>query len=113
MVAVPEMGGSIHMAECLCCIRKHFPEARCCMDLANNKTILAACKKAGMVMVDMPVPEGYWQLGNDFIVDLDKVLADCKTLPDIVVIPDRINLEKLILVLAPSLDRLLQILSVI
>ena len=52
----------------------------------------------------MPTPKDYWQLGNDYDRDLEKVIAGAETLPDVISIPDRINLEKLILVIGTSLD---------
>ena len=112
-IGEPELGVSIHMGSSLLAIRKFFPAANCIINLRNNETILAACRKANYKIAAMPVPPGYLQEGNDFFDDLEKVLKDCPALPDIVVIPDRLNLEKLILIIGTSLseltDKILQI----
>ncbi|MCQ2124682.1 MAG: hypothetical protein MJZ25_10905 [Fibrobacter sp.] len=103
-VREPKMGGSVYMAQTLLAIRKKFPQAQCVANLRSSEKILAACRELDFVMVDMPTPPGYWQLGNDYFVDLEKVIAECDDLPDVITIPDRINLEKLILVVSADLE---------
>lgn len=42
--------------------------------------------------------------GNDFFVDLEKVIEGCDELPDVITVPDRINLEKLILMVSADIE---------
>lgn len=105
-VGKPEMAGSTNMGKSILCVRKHFPQARCIINLRKNDGILTACHSAGLTVVDMPPCKEYWQKGNDFYRDLDAVLEACTDLPDVLTTPDRINLEKLILVLGTSLTDL-------
>lgn len=100
----PKAGGSLYMAGTLLALCKKFPQAECVANLRSNDKILKACRELEFRMVDMPTPPGYWQLGNDFFVDLDKVIENCETLPDVITVPDRINLEKLILVVASNIE---------
>lgn len=108
MMSNPELTGSTNMGNSLLGIRKHFPAAACVVNLRNTEQILNKCRAVGLRMVDMPVPNRYWQTGNDFFVDLDQVLVNCPELPDVITTPDRINLEKLILVTGKSLEDLKQ-----
>ncbi len=101
-----EMGASTYMGSTLLTVRKYFPAARCIMNLRSNEAILRACGQADFKTVKMPVPKDYRQSNEDFHHDLEKVLQSCNDLPDIVEIPDRLNLEKLILVLGTSLEEL-------
>ncbi len=101
-----EMGASTYMGSTLLTVRKYFPAARCIMNLRSNEAILRACGHADFKTVKMPVPKDYRQSDEDFHHDLEKVLQSCNDLPDIVEIPDRLNLEKLILVLGASLEEL-------
>jgi hydrogenase maturation factor/predicted fused transcriptional regulator/phosphomethylpyrimidine kinase len=102
----PEMGASTYMGNSLLTIRKNFPAANCIINLRNNETILRACRQGNYQIVTMPVPDGYLQSDDDFSKDLEKVVSNCTGLPDIIAIPDRLNLEKLILVLGRSLAEL-------
>lgn len=99
----PKMGISVYMADTLLILRRKFPEARCVMNLRSTPEILDACRKKGFRMADMPTPADYWQRGNEYDTDLEKVIAKTKELPDVITIPDRINLEKLIVVTGTSL----------
>jgi hydrogenase maturation factor/predicted fused transcriptional regulator/phosphomethylpyrimidine kinase len=101
-----EMGASTYMGSSLLTVRRYFPKSRCIMNLRNNETILRTCHQAGYEMAKMPVPKGYRQSDEDFHHDLEQVLQNCQDLPDIIEIPDRLNLEKLILVLGTSLEEL-------
>ena len=103
-VCDPKMGISVYMADTLLSIRKKFPEAKCVADFRSNPKILSACKKAKFRIAEMPTPKDYWQRENDYDRDLEGVIAKAKDLPDIITIPDRINLEKLILVVGTSLE---------
>ncbi len=111
-VRAPKMGGSTYMAQTLLAIRKKFPQATVVANLRSNERILAACEDLEFNMVHMPTPAGYWQLGDDYFVDLEKVIDEAasvpgaadENLPDVITIPDRINLEKLILVVSASLE---------
>lgn len=100
----PKMGISAYMADSLLSIRKKFPEAKCIANFRNSPKILSACKKAKFRIVEMPTPKDYWQRGNDYDRDLESVIAKASALPDIIAIPDRINLEKLVLVVGKSLE---------
>lgn len=100
----PKMGGSLYMAGTLLAIRKKFPEAQCVANFRSSPEILEACRELSLNMVDMPAVPGFWQLGNDYEVDLEKTIALAESLPDIITIPDRINLEKLVLVVGSSLE---------
>lgn len=100
----PKMGISVYMADTLLAIRKKFPEAKCVANFRSSPKILAECKKAKFRMVEMPTPKDYRQIGDDYDRDLEKVLAEAENIPDIIAIPDRINLEKLILVVGKSLE---------
>jgi hydrogenase maturation factor/predicted fused transcriptional regulator/phosphomethylpyrimidine kinase len=101
-----EMGSSTYMGSTLLTVRKHFPAVRCIMNLRSNEAILRACGQADFKTVKMPVPKDYRQSDKDFHHDLEKVLQTSQGLPDIIEIPDRLNLEKLILVLGTSLEEL-------
>lgn len=100
----PKMGGSIYMAETLLAIRKKFPEAQCVANLRSNEKILEACRCLNFEMAHMPEIPGFWQLGDDYNRDLEKTIAGLKTLPDVITIPDRINLEKLILMVGRDIE---------
>jgi hydrogenase maturation factor/predicted fused transcriptional regulator/phosphomethylpyrimidine kinase len=102
----PEMGASTYMGNTLLTVRKYFPEARCVINLRNNETIRRACRKGDYRIAEMPVPEGYRQSDEDFARDLEAVLRSCGELPDVIAIPDRLNLEKLILLLGRTLEEL-------
>jgi hydrogenase maturation factor/predicted fused transcriptional regulator/phosphomethylpyrimidine kinase len=102
----PEMGCSSYMGGTLLAVREHFPEARCVINLYNNEKIRSACKKLNYRVAHMPVPADYRQSDTDYYRDLNLVLSDCESLPDIIEIPDRINLERLILVLGKNLGEL-------
>ncbi len=105
-----EMGASTYMGNSLLTVRRYFPEARCIMNLRSNETIIRACRQADYKMAKMPVPKDYKQSDDDFYHDLGEVLQNCKenasAMPDIIEIPDRLNLEKLILILGTSLKEL-------
>lgn len=100
----PKRGGSEYMAGTLLALRKKFPQVQCVANLRSNEKILSACKDLDFQMVDMPTPPGYWQRGNDFFVDLEKVIEGCDELPDVITVPDRINLEKLILMVSADIE---------
>ncbi|MFA6622822.1 MAG: thiamine-phosphate synthase family protein, partial [Fibrobacteraceae bacterium] len=100
----PKMGISVYMADTLLILREKFPKAQCVMNLRSTPKILNACSKEGFRMVDMPTPADHWQRGNEYDSDLKKVIAGTKELPDVITIPDRINLEKLIVVIGTSLE---------
>lgn len=102
----PEMGASTYMGNSLLTIRSYFPEANSIINLRNNDTILRACCKGNYHIVKMPVPDGYLQSDEDFLKDLEKVLANSNVFPDIIEIPDRLNLEKLVLVIGRTLPEL-------
>lgn len=99
----PEMGCSKHMASALLTVRKFFPSARCIINLRNDAVIRLACAEGGLKIVSMPEVPGYRQTDEDFDRDLVATLAACKELPQVIEIPDRINLERLILVLGENL----------
>lgn len=105
-ISEPEMGASAYMGKSLLTVRNYFPEANCIINLKNNEAILRACRQGNYHIVKMPVPDGYLQSDDDFFQDLKKVLQNSNGLPDIIEIPDRLNLEKLILVLGRSLTEL-------
>lgn len=99
----PKMGGSVYMAGTLLTIRKKFPEAQCVANFRNNEKILASCKSIGFRIVHMPTIPDFWQLGDDYDRDLERTIADMGELADVITIPDRINLEKLILVVGKDI----------
>jgi hydrogenase maturation factor/predicted fused transcriptional regulator/phosphomethylpyrimidine kinase len=105
-VSEPEMGASTYMGSSLLTVRKYFPAASCIMNLKHNQKIIRACRKGNYNIARMPVPDGYLQSDSDFSGDLESVLQNLTDLPDIIEIPDRLNLEKLILVLGTSLEEL-------
>lgn len=102
----PEMGCSRHMAGCLLAVRKFFPCARCIINLRYTPAIRKACEEMGFKVTVMPVPEGYRQEEENFERDLRRTLEGCAQMPDVIEIPDRINLERLILVLGHDLEEL-------
>lgn len=104
----PEMGCSKHMGGSLLGVRERFPDARCVINLYNDEKIRNACAALNFRVANMPVPPDYRQTDADFYHDLGKTLQACRQLPDIIEIPDRINLERLILVLGENLDGLIQ-----
>ena len=99
-----KMGISQYMAGTLLAIRKKFPQAQCVANFRSNEKILAAVKNSKFHTVAMPTPKDYWQRGNDYDRDLESVLNQTDKMPDVITIPDRINLEKLILVVGSSLE---------
>lgn len=103
----PEMNCSNYMGGSLLAIRKHFPQARCIINLSNHEKVRRACEELDYRIAQMPVPVDYRQSDDDYYQDLDLVLSGYKSLPDLIEIPDRINLERLILVLGENLDQLL------
>ncbi|WP_406677670.1 thiamine-phosphate synthase family protein [Neomoorella carbonis] len=98
----PEMGCSTHMGGAILTVREFFPAARCVINLRHNPRIRQACTGLGFKIASMPVPDGYRQADAEFYRDLRQTLAGCRELPDVIEIPDRINLERLILVLGKS-----------
>lgn len=100
----PKMGGSVYMAGTLLAIRRKFPEAQCVANFRSNEKILAACNRLCLKMVDMPEIPDYWQLGDDYDRDLERTIQGTAVLPDVITIPDRLNLEKLILVVGSSIE---------
>ena len=100
------MGCSNYMGGTLLAVREHFPAACCIINLYNNESIRNACKELKYQIAHMPVPADYRQSDADYYRDLRGVLAECGSLPDIIEIPDRINLERLILVLGRDLAEL-------
>lgn len=100
----PKMGISVYMADTLLRIRERFPEAKCVANFRSTPKILEACRKARFKTADMPTPKDYRQAGDDYDRDLEGLLAKTGSLPDVITIPDRINLEKLILVIGTSLE---------
>lgn len=98
----PEMDCSSYMGGTLLAVRESFPAARCVINLRNNTLIRQACKELALKIASMPLPAGYRQTDADFYCDLRQVLAGCRQLPDVIETPDRINLERLILVLGKT-----------
>lgn len=102
----PELGGSVNMGETLLSIRKYFPQTRCLINLRNTPSILQACREGGLTVADMPTVTEYRQYDGDFLRDLEGMLQEIDRIPDVIAIPDRINLEILILIPAETLDEL-------
>lgn len=102
----PEMGCSTHMGGVILAVREFFPAARCVINLRNTLLIRRACTALGFDVCHMPEPPDYRQTDADFYHDLRRTLAGCWELPDVIEIPDRLNLERLILVLGKSLDEI-------
>jgi len=104
----PAMAASRHMGTTLLHIRSFFPEARCVINLRNQPVVREALSRLPWRVVSMPTPEGYRQTHDDYVRDLQATLQGCQELPDVIEIPDRLNLERLILVLADSLPALVE-----
>ncbi|WP_258360050.1 thiamine-phosphate synthase family protein [Moorella sulfitireducens] len=98
----PEMGCSKHMGGTILVVREFFPAARCVINLRYSPRIHQACAGLGLKVASMPVPAGYRQEDAEFYRDLRQTLAGCRELPDVIEIPDRLNLERLILVLGKN-----------
>jgi hydrogenase maturation factor/predicted fused transcriptional regulator/phosphomethylpyrimidine kinase len=105
----PEMGCSKYMGGALLAVRKHFPEMRCIINLSNNEVIRNICRKLNYKIASMPVPADYRQTDADFYKDLNLILSSRDSSPQIIEIPDRINLESLIMVAGETLDDLVSI----
>jgi len=105
-IGQPELGASLNMGETLLNVRKYFPHTRCIINLRSTPAILQACSQAGLTVSNMPAVLDYRQNEGDFIRDLEEMLEKTDILPDVISIPDRINLEILILILAKTLDEL-------
>jgi predicted fused transcriptional regulator/phosphomethylpyrimidine kinase len=103
----PELGCSTYMGGTLLAVQQHFP-ARCVINLRHNEKVRDACRELGFHMVSMPAPADFRQSDADFFRDLHATLAACRELPDVIEIPDRINLERLILVLGQTLPALVE-----
>ncbi len=97
-----EMNCSSYMGGTLLAVREFFPEVRCVINMRNNAPVRQACTELDFKVVNMPQPADYRQTDADYYRDLRSVLAGCQQLPDIIEIPDRINLERLILVLGKT-----------
>ena len=106
-ISQPELGASTYMGNTLLTVRNYFPECNCVMNLRNDEAVLQACRRENFQLLHMPTPEGYHQSDADFYRDLKRVLENCPGLPEIIGIPDRLNLEKLILVLGRNLPELI------
>lgn len=104
----PELGGSVNMGETLLSLRKYYPQTRCLINLKSTPSILQACRDAELTITDMPVVTEFRQFEGDFIRDLEAMLQNADQLPEVISIPDRINLEILILIPAESLDELVK-----
>lgn len=102
-----EMGCSHYMGGSLLKIREYFSQVRCIINLRNNPNVLNACQNSGLRIADMPAVEGYRQDDSQFFRDLEKTLQGCEEYPQIIMIPDRMNLEKLILVMGSTLEELI------
>ncbi|MCQ2106599.1 MAG: hypothetical protein MJZ26_12495 [Fibrobacter sp.] len=100
----PKMGGSLYMAGTLLAIREKFPAAQCVANFRSSPKILDACKTLQFEVAHMPEIPDFWQLGDAYDKDLAKTIKSSKILPDVITIPDRINLEKLILVVGTSIE---------
>lgn len=105
-----EMGESKYMAESLQCIRLGFDTTRCIMNLRGSLSVFNACEKAGLNILYMPETPDLRQSDEDYISDLKKMISvfknKSKKAPDAIFIPDRVNLEKLVLLTAETLDEL-------
>ncbi len=108
-VGEPEMGCSKYMAGVLLGIRKHFPDVRCIVNLYSNEKIRSICRKLNYRIASMPVPVDFRQTDADFYRDLDRTLSVLDSVPQVIDIPDRINLERLILVPGETLDELVKV----
>ncbi len=98
-----EMGCSRYMGGALLLVREFFaPAARCIINLRYHPLIREACAALGLNVVSMPAPPDYRQNDADFDADLRRTFNASAVLPDVIEIPDRINLERLILVLRES-----------
>ncbi|MDN5344495.1 MAG: hypothetical protein PWQ18_606 [Clostridia bacterium] len=103
----PEMGCSHYMGGTLLAVREFFPAARCVINLRNNPAVRQACTDLGWRVANMPAPPHYRQADPDFYRDLRAVLVGCREMPDVIEIPDRINLERLVLVLGQGLEEII------
>ncbi|NLG83921.1 MAG: AIR synthase [Firmicutes bacterium] len=107
-VGEPEPGGSTHMAKTILVIREFFPAATCIINLRHDPAVREACRTLGLGMATMPTPPGYRQEGEAFYHDLRALLATWNELPVIIELPDRINLEKLFLIVGKDLPDLVK-----
>jgi hydrogenase maturation factor/predicted fused transcriptional regulator/phosphomethylpyrimidine kinase len=105
-VGEPEIGCSRYMASSLLIVREYFPDARCIINLRNSESIRRVCEALGLRVANMPEVPGYRQADEDFARDLHLTLQGMSELPDVITIPDRINLERLILVLGKDLEQI-------
>ncbi|MFA5384833.1 MAG: thiamine-phosphate synthase family protein [Eubacteriales bacterium] len=101
-----EMGCSRYMGGALLLVKEFFPAARCIINLHHHPLVHQACTALGFNITSMPESPDYRQTDADFDTDLRRTLNTCTVLPDVIEIPDRINLERLILVLGESLTDL-------
>lgn len=95
----PEMGASRRMGSTILTVREFFPEARCVANFASTPAIRQACRDLGLSLVAVPGPSNFIQPEEEFDGELRKLLTQQSYLPDVIDTPDRVNLERVILVL--------------
>ncbi|NLI62993.1 MAG: AIR synthase [Methanosarcinaceae archaeon] len=105
-----DIGTSYYMATSLKTIKKHFKDTKCVMNLSGKDSVFEACKKAGLNIIKMPDAKDFRQTDEEFFSDLEKTVSCFKSenktdkAPDAILVPDRINLEKVILLIADNLE---------
>lgn len=95
----PEMGASRRMGSTILTVREYFPEARCVANFASTPAVRQACLDLGFRVAAVPGPADCIQPEEEFDGELRRLLAQQDGLPDIIDTPDRVNLERVILVL--------------
>lgn len=100
----PALGASVTMGGTLLEIRRFFPQARCVTNLRNHPGVREALSGLGWNVAVMPPTPDFRQTHEDYVRDLRATLGRCQELPDVIDLPDRINLERLILMIGTSLD---------
>ncbi|UNC91047.1 thiamine-phosphate synthase family protein [Candidatus Contubernalis alkaliaceticus] len=107
MLGQPEPGCSRYMSSTLLTARKYFPETRCVLNLACRPGIEEICRELGLSIAVMPAPADFRQNDEEYETALTHLLKQQQFCPDVVLLPDRINLEKMILVFSKKLDNLI------
>ncbi|MBS3966582.1 MAG: hypothetical protein KGZ60_04940 [Truepera sp.] len=107
MLGEPEMGCSQHMAATLLTLREYLPEVRCVINLRNDDGVRKALSELKWRVLHMKEPVNGRQSAANWDRDLRELLNGVQGIPDVIEIPDRVNLERLILVLGRNVNEVI------
>lgn len=97
---------SRYMGNALLQLREHYPKVRCIMNLSGREEILKVLRDGRIEAAYMPETDSGWQTEDQFWQDLKLLSGQYAECPPVIVTPDRINLERVILLPAADLEQL-------